>query len=102
MVNIAPLVKKETLVGGIVPLAIAVSVEASHFAPKGLVVLWVTALGSALLYLLPVFIWAAGGIPRYSTASLCAGALVVAVLFAGNRYLRHVTKSALFRDNLHY
>ena len=74
-----------------VPAAIAASLEVAS-SPRVLVVLVVTALGCALLYLAPIFIWAAGGIPRYSAASIYGGVLIAAGLFAGDRYLQHVLR----------
>jgi hypothetical protein len=89
-VTILPPIWLAAIVG--VPLAIAVSVEVFHFAPRALGILLTTAVGSALLYLVPLFIWAAGGIPRYASAAIYASALVVAVLLAGDRFLQFVLR----------
>jgi hypothetical protein len=77
-----------------VPAAIVVSLEVLQSTPKALAVLLATAVGSAVLYLVPVFIWAAGGIPRYSTGSIYGGILIIAALFAGDRYLQHMLRRA--------
>jgi hypothetical protein len=69
------------------PLSIEGLLHIYHISRHGLVVIVVTALSTALLYLLPYLIWSVGGIPRYNTASVFAVILILATLYAGDRYL---------------
>lgn len=47
------------------------------------------ALSGSLLFLLPYVLWSQGSIPYYRTATAFALALVLAVIVAGDRWLRH-------------
>ena len=78
----------------VAPISISLAIEVYPLSLRGFAITSIAALSVAILYWIPYVIWVMGGLPRYGMATICSFTLIVATLFAGDRYLRRALQGS--------